>query len=184
MTGDKDNLPEDYFIVTDAFYAANDLMNYLLENGYLLRHEGTSALGIVIKEASTDLKANSSKQDIYVNKTLSEFLDKLTYHYIPTEALKDLVKNKFRTKDERHNRKTRTISIVSAIVASLSLLVNYCSNKAKDTIPPIQTIIIDTNSIRQLSKKVSSVTIDTGSVNFILNKLKNKSRPDTLKKKK
>jgi len=151
-SGSQDSV---YFNVTGALYSANDLMNYLIENGYLLQREGSEVAGLYIQYKEYCEEEDVRSQILYINNTLLEFLQKLPYHYNPTEALRDLVKNNFRTKEERNNRTTRIISIVSASIAVLSILVNYFINKNKVNPPVTQTVIIDSNSIDYLVNKIS-----------------------------
>lgn len=188
LSGKNDDIPEDYFKVTGAFYQANDLFNYLLENGFLLRHEGSPALGIIFNMLPEAEKQTARRQEIKLDKLLQDLLDKLTYHYIPTEALKDLAENKFRTKDERHNRTTRIISIVSAIITLLGLCINYYVNKNKNDPPPPQTIIIDSTSLNRIIEKMKygNINVDTNSMNYFINKFtrKTKTTKDTIPNKK
>lgn len=172
----EENNPEDYFTFTSAFYAANDLLDYLLKNGYLLRHEGSAFIRMFINGIPEDGK-KIVKREIYVNKTLVEFLDKLLYDYIPTEALKDLSQNKFRTKEERHSRTTRIIAVISALISIGGLALNYYINNHKSAPNEPQTIIIDKSSLNQILKeKNNRLTIDTNSIKFLIGQIEKQKK--------
>ncbi len=185
LSGKEADISEDYFKYTGAFYQANDLFNYLTENGFLLRHDGAPALGLYFNMLSEADKPAEMTIVIKLDKLLLQLLDNLTYFYRPTEALRDLAKNKFRTKEERNNRTTRWIAIGSVAISLLGIIVNYYINKSKNDIPPIQTLSIDSISINQIFKQSKSykINLDTNSVNFLVNKFNKKpeATADTIK---
>lgn len=187
ISGNADNIAEDYFKYTGAFYQANDLFNYLTENGFLIRHEGAPALGLFFNMLPDSERASAEKIVLKLDKLLLQFLDNLTYFYRPTEALRDLAKNKFRTKDERNNRTTRGIAITSIVITLLGLLLNYYINKGKNELPKVQTIALDSNNIKYFLNQSKSqyINLDTNSLNFVIDKInaKLKVTRDTLKTK-
>lgn len=191
IKGHENYINDDYFEITNRLYETNELLNFLIRDGYLLRHEGGDMAGLIInlrdeffKEDIKDIKTI----EVYINTPLKELLDKCSYYYKATESLRDLVKHKFKFKEERNNRTTRIISIVSISITVLGLITNYYLNKSKDSLPKPQTITIDTISINRIIQGVQypNIKLDTSSINYLINKLskKNKTAVDTVKEKK
>ena len=160
IMGDAIDFPTDYFEVTGKFYETNDLMDYLLKNGYLLRHEGGKVLGFYINMKEDLVEKNTPGENVYITTSLKEFLDKCSYYYTPTEALRDLVKHNFRTKSERNNYWTRVISIFSICISLLGIGLNFYVNSHKAEQLKPDTIKLDTSSIDYYIKK-SRQTLDT-----------------------
>jgi hypothetical protein len=142
-------LYSDYAEVTEKIYEVNDLLNYLLQEGYLIRHEGGRAIGLLIN-MNHDLiegEGGIEKIDIYINQLMQEFLDKCAYYYKPTEALRDLVRHKFKTQAERNTFWTRIISIASIVISIASVGLNFYINSQKSKKVEPQIVKLDTSSI-------------------------------------
>lgn len=145
----SNGLYEDYFEVIDRIHEANNLLNYLLQDGYLIRHNGGHAIGLLINMRHDLVEGENGveKTEIYINQLLQEFLEKCAYFYKPTEALRDLVKHNFNTQADRNNFWTRGISIISIVIAVLSASSNIYFNSQKTKEPSPQIIKLDTSTI-------------------------------------
>lgn len=154
IKGKEAEVSGEYLELTEKLYEANDLMNYLLQNGYLLRHEGGVALGLVINLQEFDESDKKIETiNVYIKKPLEDFLEKCAYYYKSTEALRDLVKNDFRTKEERNNQRTRIISIISIIISVVGLAINTYINTSKKESPK-QVLEIDSSTVNYIISKV------------------------------
>lgn len=171
VMGDEKDFPTDYFEVTDRFYETNNLIDYLLKDGYLLRHEGGRFIGFYINMQEDLVEKEVQGKNIYINNSLKEFLDKCSYYYTPTEALRDLVEHNFRTKSERNSYWTRIISILSICISLLGIGLNFWVNSRKEKREEPQTFKIDSTSIDYYINKTKEL-VDT-------TKLKT---PDTINK--
>jgi len=156
LLGSPENgIYDDYIEVIDRIHEANDLLNYLLRDGYLIRHNGGHAIGLLINMQDNLVEGENGveKIEIHINQLLQEFLEKCGYFYKPTEALRDLVKHKFKTQAERNSLWTRVISIASIVIAVVSASSNvyFNSQKSKNTSP--QVIKIDSSTVDYFIKK-------------------------------
>lgn len=163
LLGKKSDVLTDYFVVTSKLYESNDLMEYLLQNGYLLRHHGGVYAGLLINmqlelEEGID---GVEKLDIHINHQLNKFLEKCGYYYMSTEALRDLVKNNFRTRSERNNYWTRVISICSLFIAILAIGIDFFNDTSKQKESDSQVFKIDTASINYYIKNIDKKMKDT-----------------------
>ncbi|MDD2987286.1 hypothetical protein [Flavobacterium sp.] len=162
IKGKKSSTSSDYFEITRKFYEANDLLNYLLQNGYLLRHEGGNALGLLINPLDfSKEKEDIETIDVYINKPLSNLLEKCSYYYQPTEALRDLVNHGFKTKSERNNRITRIISIAAVIISLISTIINLNEKHYFKPLRVDNTMKIDSTSINYFINKLHAEETDT-----------------------
>ena len=162
IMGNAVDFPNEYFEITGKFYETNDLLDYLLGNGYLLRYEAGKVLGFYINMQEDLIEKGEAGENVYVTRPLKEFLDKCSYYYKPTAALRDLVKHNFRTKAERNNLWTRIISIISIGISLLALAINFYVNSSKKDSTNLETIKLDTSSIDYFIKK-SKLLNDTSS---------------------
>lgn len=171
-------LYSDYAEVTDKIYEVNDLLNYLLQEGYLIRHEGGRAIGLLIN-MNHDLVEGEhevEKIDVYINQLLQEFLDKCAYFYKPTEALRDLVKHKFKTQAERNIFWTRVISIASIIISITSAGLNFYINSQKSKKTEPQIIKLDTSSIDYYLRNTNSIPKNVRQEDTVIREDKKKPR--------
>lgn len=176
IKGDKKYTNTDFFEITGKFYEANDLLDYLLQNGYLLRHEGGVFAGLLINPLELENIPEIETIDVHVNKPLSQLLEKCSYYYHPTEALRDLVKHGFRTNSERNNRITRIISISAVIISLISAIISISDNKSKEPIQIENTLKIDSNTIGYIINKIKIEKSDS----LLKTSLKlNKRKPTT-----
>jgi hypothetical protein len=160
ILGNADEINSEYFEVLDKFYQTNDLLDYLLQNGYLLRREGGASLGLLINKQHhlVEGENNVNKIDVNLDTPLKQFLEKCSYYYNSTEALRDLVKHDFRTKAERNNYWTRVISIVSVIISVFGLYISFYVDSKNSNAESHQVIEIDTSSINYYIRKIQKET--------------------------
>ena len=155
IKGHNTYINTDYFEIKNKLIEANDLLNFLILEGYILRYEGGNypALIINIREDFTDNTTDIETIEVTLNTPLKELLEKCSFYYQVKEPLRDLVNNRFKSKEERNNLATLKISGILAVITFISLVINVitCNRNSKE--------------------KIQELKIDTTSINYIINKL-------------
>jgi hypothetical protein len=173
IKGNKRDIPTDSLTIRKRFNELVYLLKYLIENGLVLQVEGTVALGLMINRRDFKETKEIETRYIYLSTTLKQLLELCSYHFEPTEDLKQLVQHNFITSEERNNRKTRKIAIISIVISILGILFNTLFS------------IFDAKSSK-IESISNEIKIDTNSINYYIEKLNssklNYNLSDTLKK--
>jgi len=181
IKGEKPKLYDDFFVLRKRLNIANDLFNYLISNNYILQSFGGNVAGLVLNNPKTNLQAdNIETKELYINNNLNEFLEKCSYYYDPTESLKDLLSNNFRTKEERYLKKNILLSWIAIIVSILAVVIGLWPAKKAES-PIIKNVLdvhsnlkIDTTTLKQIIHEINYSEIAIIDTSIIL-------KHDTLK---
>jgi len=152
--------PNEYLTFLKRSRQIKEIVTYLLDNDYCIQRKSIRFLGIILGDNSNVYDSENETEEVFLYEDFKYLLRMLEYNIYPTEALNELVKNGFRTKQDIYNEMTRKISFgsmiaaVSSVVITLGLgILNYnMSTKVKEK----SVLEIDSTTIKQIINETRS----------------------------